>query len=228
MKKHLLLCSLLFFVACSPLKVTKQYYEDYVNPKPTIDYEDTFPTDLPQAFLDDYYTIDSKIVRVVDAVDLIDSRPDADWIQERKAQNPWITNIAVLDGELLYVVGDEALGFDMAVREALTGRVGEPGRFCITVGDRVILVHVVDAGSEELRATLVEMDVPLLALEIAGSRTSMFTGDRVFGPAGSLSPEALSGITESTSYSGESEIGGTDMYWVRSMASDNLLYLYTN
>ncbi len=228
MKKHLLLCCLLFSVACSPLKVTKHYYEDYVNPKPSIDYEETFPTNLPRDFVDDYYTIDSKLVRVVKQIEVVDSRPDAAWIQERKVENPWIRNIAVMDEELLYVMGDESLGFDVTVRDALAGRVGEPGRFLATVDGRVILVHVNDTGNGQLRATLVEMDMPLLAMEIAGRKTSLFTGERVYGPAGSLTAEALSGITESTSYSGESEIAGKDVYWIRSMASDNLVYLYSN
>ena len=65
-------------------------------------------------------------------------------------------------------------------------------------------------------------------MEIAGRKTSLFTGERVYGPAGSVSAEALAHVTQSTSYSGESEIAGTDMYWIRSMASDNLVYLYSN
>jgi hypothetical protein len=228
MKKHILLCCLLFCVACSPFKVTKQYYEDYVNPKPAIDYEDTFPTDLPQEFLEDYYKIDRKIVRVAEQIDIVDSHLDAAWIQQTKAANPWVRHIAVMDDKMLYVSGDEDLGFDSTVREALADRVGETGRFCATVGDRVLLVLVSDVGNGQLRVALVEMDVPLLVMEIAGRGTSLFTGERVYGPAATVSAEALSDITESTSYSGESNVAGTDMYWVRSMASNNLVYLYSN
>jgi hypothetical protein len=228
MKKHILLCGLLFLVACTPVKVTRQYYEDYVNPKPSIDYEDTVSTDLPAEFLDDYYTVDSKIVRLVDQIDLMDSQLESSWVDTQKAVHPWVRHMAVLDGELLFISGDDTLGFDPAIREALAERTATPGRFFISSADRVILVHVGAVGHEQLRTTLVEVDLPLLTMEIPGNRTGLFAGERLFGGSMEVPADALAGIVESTSYSGERGAGGKDFYWIRSMASDNLVYIYAN
>ena len=228
MKHHLLLCAILFLVACTPVKVTKQYYEDYVNPKPSIDYEDTVSTDMPVEFLDDYYAVDSKIVRLVNDVELLDSQLDAEWIANRKAADPWVKNMAVLDRELLFITGDDALGFDPAIRVELEGRTGEAGRFFVTAGERVILVHVGTVGQELVRTTLVEVDLSLLAMDIPGGRTALYAGDRMHGGALAVPAETLAGITGSTRYSGEEGVGGRDMYWIRSMASDNLVYIYAN
>ena len=228
MKKHLLLCALLVLVACTPVRVTKQYYEDYVNPKPSIDYEDTVDTDLPAEFLDDYYTVDSKIVRLTYQIEKLDSQLDAEWIAGRKAEDPWIRHMAVLDKELLFVSGDDVLGFDPGIREKLEGRTAQPGRFFVSTDDRVILVHVGVVGSELIRTTLVEVDLPLLAMEIPAGRTALYTGDRVFGGTLNVPDDTLADITGSSSYSGEQGVGGKDMYWVRSMAADNLVYIYAN
>lgn len=228
MKKHILLCGLLFLVACTPVRVTKQYYEDYVNPKPSIDYEDTVSTDLPAEFLDDYYTVDSKIVRLVDQIELNDAQLDSAWLEAQKAMHPWVRHMAVLDGELLFISGDDALGFDPAVREALAGKTEAPGRFFVGSADRVFLVHVGAFGHEQLRTTIVEVDVPLLTMEIPANRTGLFAGERFFGGATPVPADALAGIVESSSYSGERGIGDRDLYWIRSMASDNLVYIYAN
>lgn len=227
MKKHLLLSCLLFFVACTPVKVTKEYYEDYVNPKPSIDYENTVSTELPAEFLDDYYTIDSKIVRLVDQIDLMDSQLDASWIEGQKSAHPWIRHMAVLDQELLLITGDDTLGFDPHIRDSLAGKTTEARRFCITSNDRVMLVHVADAGNAKFRTTLVEIDMALLAADVPGSRTSLVTGDQVHGGT-AVPADTLADIEKSTSYAGQAGLGERDLYWIRSMASDNLVYVYSN
>lgn len=228
MKKQLFLCGLLFLVACTPVKTTREYYEDYVNPKASIDYENTVTTDLPAEFLDDYYTIDSKIVRLVDQIELMDFQLDAAWIGQQKAAQPWIRHMAVLDGEQLFLAGDDTLGFDPQLRESLVELGKEPKRHLIQSADRVILVHVGSIGNDSLRTTLVEIDMDLLTAEIRDRKTSLFTGDKVFGQAAGVSAEALLPITKSTSYSGSRDAGDVDVYWVRSMASDNLIYIYPN
>lgn len=71
MKFIIPILALLLLVACKPVKVTQQYYNDYVNPVASIDYEDTLSADIPAEFLDDYYTVDSKIVRLANQLDLL-------------------------------------------------------------------------------------------------------------------------------------------------------------
>lgn len=228
MKKHFLLCGLLLLAACTPVKTTREYYEDYVNPKASIDYEATVTTDLPAEFLDDYYTIDSKIVRLVEQIDLMDSQLDADWIGRQKTAHPWVRHMAVLDQDLLFVAGDDSLGFDPLIRESVTELAKEPKRHFISSDGRVILVHVGSVGNERLRTTLVEVDMDALTTELRERKTALFTADAVFGQASGVSVEALRPIAESRSYSGSRDAGDVDVSWVRSMAADNLIYIYPN
>jgi hypothetical protein len=228
MKKQLVLCALLLLAACTPVKTTREYYEDYVNPKASIDYEATVTTDLPAEFLDDYYTVDSKIVRLVNQIELMDAGLDGDWIGQQKAAHPWVRHMAVLDGELLFLAGDDSLGFDPQLREGLAELAKGPGRHILASDGRVILAHVGYVAHDTLRTTLVEIDMDRLTEEIRDRKTSLFAGGVVYGPAAGVSAEALRPVAESSSYSGSGDVGGADISWVRSMASDNLIYIHPN
>lgn len=228
MKKQLVLCALLLLAACTPVKTTREYYEDYVNPKASIDYEATVSTDLPAEFLDDYYTVDSQLVRLVDQIELMDVGLDSDWIGQQKTAHPWIRNMAVLDGELLFLAGDDTLGFDPQLRESLAELAGEPRRHVLASAGRVILVHVGSVGHETLRTTLVEIDMGRLTEDLRDRKTSLFAGGAVYGQAAGVPAEALQSVADSTSYSGSREAAGVEFSWVRSMASDNLIYIYPN
>jgi hypothetical protein len=228
MKKQLVLCARMFLAACTPVKTTREYYEDYVNPKASIDYEASVSTDLPADFLDDYYTIDSKIVRLVDQIELMDERSDSDWIGQQKAAHPWIRHMAVLDGELLFLAGDDTLGFDPQLREGLAELSGEPRRHVLVSDGRVILVHVGSVSHDTLRTTLVEIDMDRLTEELRDRKTALFAGGSVYGQAAGVPAEALQPVADSSSYSGSRDAAGGEFSWVRSMASDNLIYIYPN
>ena len=53
MKLFLPLLVILLLAACRPVKTTQQYYNDYVNPTASIDYENTASVDIPADFLDE-------------------------------------------------------------------------------------------------------------------------------------------------------------------------------
>ena len=60
--KYFCMVSICFFLfACRLVHVTKQYYNEYVNPVASIDYEDAASADIPAVFLDNYYLVDSRL-----------------------------------------------------------------------------------------------------------------------------------------------------------------------
>jgi hypothetical protein len=227
MKIFFAFVALLLVVSCRPVHTTKQYYDEYVNPKPSIDYEDTVSADVPVEFLDDYYTIDSKIVRLVDQIDLMDARLAEAWVDLQKTANPWIKRMAVLDENQLFVSGDDSLGYDPLARDVASGLADTAKRVFVFKDDRTFLAHVASTGPDTALTTLVEVDVEAMATEIPDARTVLFAAGHVYGSASGLSPEALAKIESSKSYSGSTSINGQAWYWIRSMGSDNLVYFHS-
>jgi hypothetical protein len=218
---------LFMLVSCRPLKTTKHYYEEYVRPTPTIDYEDTVSADIPVAFLDDYYTIDSKIVRLADQMDLVEARTDDAWIRFQKDVNPWVRHVAVLDNDLLFVSGDDALGFDPELRTALAGLAPGEKRTVLMRGGRAFFVHVASVAAGTLKTTAAEIDIPSLAADVPAGRTSLLVDGQATGPLPAAVVETLSKM-DTKKYSGQIKLEGASWQWIRSMAADNLLYLYSN
>jgi len=214
-------------VSCRPLKTTKHYYEDYVRPTPTIDYEDTVSADIPAEFLDDYYAIDSKIVRLADQMDLAEARTDDAWIRYQKDVNPWVLHIAVLDNDLLFVSGDDALGFDPEVRTALAGLAPGEKRTALIRSGRAFFVHVAPIAAGSLKTTVAEIDIPALTADVPSGRTSILVDGQSSGSLPATVTETLSKM-DTKKYSGQIGLEGKSWQWIRSMASDNLLYLYSN
>lgn len=226
MKIFLVLAIVFFVVSCRPVHTTRQYYDEYVNPKPSIDYESTLSADVPVEFVDDYYAVDSKIVRLVDQIDLMDSRLSEDWIALQKSTNPWIKRVAVLDENQLFVSGDDSLGYDPLARDIVSALAETAKRSVIFKDDRSFLVHVSNTNPETVLLTLVEIDVEAMSSEIPDARTVLLAAGHVYGAASGLSAEELAKIESSKNYSGSISIGGQTWYWIRSMCSDNLVYLH--
>ena len=226
MKFLIPILALLFLTACRPVKATQQYYNDYVNPVASVDYENTLSADIPSEFLDDYYNVDSKIVRLAEQLDLLDSRVESSWIEYQKSLQPWITHIAVLDQDQLFVSGDDALGFDPMVRKVFADLSPEKTRFFFMDSNRVFFVHVVPLAEGQNKSTIVEVDMKALAEEIPNNRTVIAVDDQVCGPAIANLSEACINLQKSTKYSGTIEINDSSWHWIRSMGADNLVYLH--
>ena len=226
MKFLIPILALFLLTACRPVKATQQYYNEYVNPVATIDYDDTISADIPAEFLDDYYTVDSKIVRLADQLDLLDSRVESSWIETQKSAQSWIIQIAVLDQDQLFVSGDDALGFDPVVRAALADLSPEKTRYFFMENERVFFVHIVPLAEGQYKSTIVEIDMKALAAEIPDNRTVIAIDDQVCGTAIATLSEACVKLQKSTNYSGTINSNDSTWYWIRSMGSDNLVYLH--
>lgn len=218
--------ALMLLAACRPVRVTQEYYNEYVNPVASIDYEDTLSANIPAGFLDDYYTIDSKIVRLADQIDLLDARVDSSWIEFQKSVQPWIRYIAILDQDQLFVSGDDALGFDPELRTGLVDLDSGKSRYFLFKNDRVFFVHLASISAEQFTTTVVEVDVNALTSEIPEKRTLIAVDDQICGSVIPSLSEACIRLQRSKKYSGSIRIEGDRWYWIRSMGSDNLVYLH--
>jgi hypothetical protein len=226
MKLLIPILALVLLAACRPVRTTQDYYNEYVNPVASIDYEDSVSANVPAEFLDDYYTIDSKIVRFADQLDLLDARVDSSWIDFQKSVHPWIKYIAILDQDQLFVSGDDALGFDPEVRTGLLDLSSGKSRYFLFKNDRAFFVHYTFASDEQYKATVVEVDLAALTAEIPNNRTIIAIDDRICGPVIPDLSDACIRVHKSTKYSGSIKIDSSKWYWIRSMGSDNLVYLH--
>lgn len=220
----LLLC--LALSACRPVRDTKNYYNAHINPKASIDYANPVCEEVPAAFLDAYYAVDSAVVRFVDQIDLLDSNLDAAWIANQKATYPWIKSLAVFNREKFFVAGDDSLGFEPDVYEALSLVTGEKKRFFLLIKDRVFLAHVATLGNEDFRTTFIEMDMRALTNELHDSKAFISFEGHLFGSATELPGIGLKEIYAEKKYAGNVQFGDTSIFWIRSMAADNLFYIY--
>lgn len=218
--------ALVLLVACRPVRVTQEYYNEYVNPVASIDYEDSVSASVPAGFLDDYYTIDSKIVRLADQLDLLDARVDSSWIDFQKSDHPWIKYIAILDQDHLFVSGDDALGFDPELRTGLVDLTSGKRRYFLFKNDRAFFVHFAFVSEEQYKTTVVEVDMNVLAVEVPDNRTLIAIDDQICGPVIPNLSDACIRLQKSRKYSGSMTIDGSKWYWIRSMGSDNLVYLH--
>jgi len=226
MKFLIPILALVLLAACRPVRVTQDYYNEYVNPVASIDYEDSVSAKVPAGFLDDYYTIDSKIVRLADQLDLLDARIDASWIDFQKSVHPWIKYIAILDQDQLFVSGDDALGFDPELRTGLGDMNSGKTRYFLFKNDRAFFVHYAFASDEQYKTTVVEVDMDVFTSEIPDNRTLIAIDDQICGPAIPSLSDACIRLQRSTKYSGSIKIDNSKWYWIRSMGSDNLVYLH--
>jgi len=226
MKLLIPILALVLLAACRPVRTTQDYYNEYVNPVASIDYEDSVSANVPSEFLDDYYTIDSKIVRFADQLDLLDARVDASWIDFQKSVQPWIKYIAILDQDQLFISGDDTLGFDPEVRTGLLDLSSGKTRYFLFQNDRAFFVHYTFASDEQYKSTVVEVDMAALAAEIPNNRTIIAIDSQICGPAIPNLSDACMRLQKSTKYSGSIKIDSSKWYWIRSMGSDNLVYLH--
>lgn len=218
----------LVFAACRPVHVTKQYYDQYVNPKASIDYEDTGAVNLPVGFLDDYYMVDSRIVRLLDQLDLGGETPDSSWVAAQKSGHSWVEFMAVLDNELLFISGDEYLGYDVAVRILLEEMERGEKRIALIHEGRFLLVHAHRTAPDHFRTIIVEIDIARLLEGTTSTGMLPAVGQTLIQKTdqSAFYASLLEKLAKSKKYSGRARVDGQPVHWIRSMAADNLVYLY--
>lgn len=225
MRISVLLLALFVLSACRPVHQTKLYYDEYINPVRTVDFDDRIEADFPEADLQHYYAVDRQLVDFVSQLDLVDEEPDASWIARQKEIRSWVKAVAVFDGEMNMVGGDEFLGYDPAVREAVLQKKEGSSNFMVYLDGRIFLVKGYTAVADRERFTVTELDLDRL-LPASDVVHVVGVAEHIVGSGVSVASEKLTAIHHSTRYSGSFGENGGDIWWIRSMAASDLVYFY--
>lgn len=228
MKYFLLVLASFSLIACRPVHVTKTYYDEYINPTASIDYDDTITTNLPDIFIDNYYSIDSNLARIVNQLDLSESTISESWIYQQKTENSWIKSAATWDKDILYISGDDTLGFDPLARRVAADSFEIKGSIIAHDENRFFLVHTTSDGNASQRLAIVEFDITAMLENLDQSVISLAINGQPLDAGAAQYAEIVAKAASSTKYSGSKRQDGQTVYWIRSMAADNLIYLYSN
>lgn len=228
MKYFLLVLASFSLIACRPVHVTKTYYDEYINPTASIDYDDTITTNLPDIFIDNYYSIDSNLARIVNQLDLSESTISESWIYQQKTENSWIKSAATWDKDTLYISGDDTLGFDPLARRVAADSFEIKGSIIAHDENRFFLVHTTSDGNASQRLAIVEFDITAMLENLDQSVISLAINGQPLDAGAAQYAEIVAKASSSTKYSGSKRQDGQTVYWIRSMAADNLIYLYSN
>lgn len=216
------------FSGCQAVHVTKQYYNEYVNPKAAIDYEDREEADIPTAFLDRYYSVDSRLVSLRNQIDMTESVADAQWFEALKVSYPWLKNIGFYDNEGMFVSGSEAFAYDSTIREMLVGPDTQAGTVLRHDYDRILMLNTVKTKLDTFRFVVLDLDFSALVEGLALDGLIIAIGDRVVAgeEAARIDAATFAAVSSDRDYSGSVSAGGGKYLWIRSHASDNLVYFF--
>lgn len=226
MRICLLILTLLLMSACRPVHQTKLYYDEYINPVRTVDYDDTIEAEFPEAGLQHYYTVDRQLVDFTEQLGLVDEEPDVSWISLQKKTKSWLKAVAVFDDEMTLISGDEFLGYDPAVREAVLQKKDTCNNFMLYLEGRIFLIKANTAVSDRKRFAVSEMDLDSLVPSSSDVPYVFGIANHIVGSGLVVSPEELTKIHDSTKYSGSFRDGDREIWWIRSMAASNFVYFY--
>lgn len=174
-------------------------------------------------FLDDYYAIDSRLVRVSNEIHINDSFD----FQSLGGSNDgaWLKSGAVFDDEFLLVRGDDAIGFDPVVRNILNANKFETSTF-VSFEERLFWVNIIINASNIKNYIVFEADKAVLSSFKKSENLHLIVDDVSLKDDMLWSSDKLKAILKSKQYSGAYRVGDKDVYWIRSMAADNLFYFY--
>lgn len=226
MKYGFFLILVLFCSSCRPVHETKLYYDEYINPKASIDYDASVSTELPQNFLDNYYSVDSKLVRLVHQLELADSVISDSWMSGFRSENVWIKAAASWDKDLFFISGDDVLGYDPTSRKIIADLSDGADSFMIVEDERLFLLHVTRVDKNPTGISLVEINAANLLEGVEQHGLSLAIDGAPILSSTISGSDALAKAAASTRYSGQSRQDNQTLYWVRSMAASNFMYLH--
>lgn len=221
MKKYLLLCLVFIFVGCRPITMTQRYYQEYVNPKPSITYEEMDFDNIPAEFLHHYYDIDSKFVRIVNEIHLVENFT----LQPDHPETTWVKYFASFDNDHLFISGDDVIGFDPLVRKLLD-ESGDATSIFKAENDRLFWLNILRKEEDKKHYLVFELNKSAILAMKQDDLFFMVADTQPLETQKNFSPEALTKIQKSKKYSGTYRGGEQRTYWIRSMAADNLYYFF--
>jgi hypothetical protein len=224
MRTGIIFAALVMLCACQPLHVTKLYYDEYINPKASIDYEAEEDVAIPAEVLDAFVRMDGAVIRVADVLAKVESFPDDMWLAAVGSALPEVRQWAVLDRYFLAKNGVllSADGPLEAFAEQVEGQPYALGAVVLPEGVTVVRKFTDGAGEEGFVAAMLDP-----ALLHQNPWSAVVVGDQI--AYGALDAEAAQQLAQdvlsSKSFSGARPVAGTQYRWLMS-ARDHLRIAY--
>jgi hypothetical protein len=228
MKLFFLFFAVFLFSGCQTVHVTKQYYDEYVNPKAAIDYSNLEETDIPSSFLDTYYAVDSQLVSLKNQIEMAESPSSAQWFETLKNTYPWIKNIGFYDGDGMFLSGSDAFAYDTSIRDLILEQERREGTLLRHDPERVLMLNTIKTKFDAYRVVVLDLDFSALVGGVAGEGLAVAIGDQIVAGEDSIRPgdSIVESLSKDRDYSGSSSSEGRKYLWIRSHAADNLVYFF--
>ena len=228
MKLFFLFFAVFLFSGCQTVHVTKQYYNEYVNPKAAIDYSNLEETDIPSSFLDTYYAVDSQLVSLKNQIEMAESPSSAQWFETLKNTYPWIKNIGFYDGDGMFLSGSDAFAYDTSIRDLILEQERREGTLLRHDPERVLMLNTIQTKFDAYRVVVLDLDFSALVGGVAGEGLAVAIGDQIVAGEDSIRPgdSIVESLSKDRDYSGSSSSEGRKYLWIRSHAADNLVYFF--
>ena len=228
MKLFFLFFAVFLFSGCQTVHVTKQYYNEYVNPKAAIDYGKLEETDIPSSFLDTYYAVDSQLVSLKNQIEMAESPSSAQWFETLKNAYPWIKNIGFYDGDGMFLSGSDAFAYDTSIRDLILEQERREGTLLRHDPERVLMLNTIKTKFDAYRVVVLDLDFSALVGGVAGEGLAVAIGDQIVAGEDSIRPgdSIVESLSKDRDYSGSSSSEGRKYLWIRSHAADNLVYFF--
>ncbi len=216
---------LLFGCGCQAFHVTKLYYDEYINPKATIDYEPEKVKNIPPEVLDSYVRIDGTIVRVADTLAKVEALPDPMWMDSMAKELPEVRHWAVFDRHFFPLFG--ALLEERGPLEAFAASVEEASAAlgAVHLAEGVAIVRkITDRG--EIGFVVAVLDPAVLA---GRGLVAIIVGAQVAD--GHLEPAVLAALAQEMAtikrFTGSRAVTGTQYRWLLSVRDQlRIAYVY--
>lgn len=226
---YFLLTFIFISSGCQPVHVTKQYYDNYVNPKASINYDFSSDIDLADDYLDVYFQIDSSLTKLKNELNYMESISRETMINSSALSQPWVKNVAFYDDKFTFIAGSQSLGMNESLNDFLLQDTQRAEKsFTLELHDAHFFIHTLKIGNDLFRTAVVQLDIQQLLKNIHLSEF-VITIDKtiVYGPhnqdmVDAVYEKALRGKA----------LSGTVMHeekkrqWIRSLAADNLFYIF--
>ncbi len=228
MKLFFLFFAVFLFSGCQTVHVTKQYYNEYVNPKAAIDYSNLEETDIPSSFLDTYYAVDSQLVSLKNQIEMAESPSSAQWFETLQNTYPWIKNIGFYDGDGMFLSGSDAFAYDTSIRDLILEQERREGTLLRHDPERVLMLNTIKTKFDAYRVVVLDLDFSALVGGVAGEGLAVAIGDQIVAGEDSIRPgdSIVESLSKDRDYSGSSSSEGRKYLWIRSHAADNLVYFF--
>lgn len=227
MRALLLLC-LTLFAGCNAWNTTKQYYDEYVNPKAEISYDvENFAT-IPSDFMEQFYAVDSKIARVVNLLNKNEGSLAEDQLLQIKTTYPWVSQIGLFDHVYSCMYGSVSLCNDSMIPELLGTLKAVNTTVALNFNNGVLVVNNVTSKDKQSRNIVFTLDLRALIPADSPTVAIVADGKKISGPdiLGDYVAQTAE-LSKKKKYSDSFSKDGKKIHWIRSLASERIYYFYS-